>query len=121
MEKINSTDDLKNAIKLLEAQHAVRGKELKDHFKASMESLLPSMTKMLILNKFIGIAAGMASGYFSRRLIVKAPTKLLGSIFGSVLQYGVTNAFLNNSNTTLGKIIRKYLVKKKSVNSEEVI
>lgn len=109
MENMTSTDDLKKAIELLEAEQAVELQQLKEEFYTAYESLKPvNLVKSTLnditsspylIDNIIGTALGLASGYYSKRLVIGASVNRFRKLFGAIVQFGITNVIAKNTNT----------------------
>jgi hypothetical protein len=107
MENMTSTDRLKKAIELLEAEQAVKLQQLKGEFFTAYESLKPVNLVKTTLNEItssphlidniIGTALGLATGYFSKRLVIGASVNRFRKLFGAVMQFGITNVIAKNT------------------------
>ncbi|MCE5345053.1 MAG: hypothetical protein LLG13_02030 [Bacteroidales bacterium] len=114
MQNITSTAALKNAIQLLEAEQAAKGKLLKEQLYLTYESLKPinllrSALKDIsaspyLINDITGTAMSLASGIISKKIIAGKSGNLLRKLLGSVLQLGVTNFMERHSD-----IIRSFI------------
>jgi hypothetical protein len=100
MQKINSGKDLKSAIQLMEAEQAMKGELLKEQIFTTYESLKPVnlITRTMkdlssspyVINSLAGSALGLATGYFSKRIVVGASTNIIRKLIGTALQFGIT-------------------------------
>jgi hypothetical protein len=128
MESINSTDDIRNAIQLLEDEQAIKLDLLKDQFYITYESLKPvnlikstikeiSASPYLVEN-ILGTATSLATGFISRKIVVGASGNLLRKLFGAVLQFGVTNLVANHPEKirAMGQSLIQHIFHKKDVN-----
>ena len=131
MENISCTADIKNAIQLLEAEHAVKEKLLKDQFHLTYESLKPvnllkssikeiSSSPYLIEN-IIGTATGLATGFISRKIVVGASGNLFRKLFGVILQFGVTNLVARHPDgiRSLTQSLFQHIFHKRNANPEK--
>jgi hypothetical protein len=101
MENITSAADIKNAIRFLEADQEVKGQLLRAQFNNTFESLKPvNMLKSAVqeissspfmMTNIAGAVAGLATGYFSKRVVFGASKNILKRMLGIALQFGVTN------------------------------
>lgn len=101
MENITSAADIKNAILFLEANREVKGQVLRAQFNNTFESFKPvNMLKSAVqeissspflLTNIAGAAVGLATGYFSKRVVFGASKNILKRSLGIALQFGVTN------------------------------
>jgi hypothetical protein len=128
MESINSTDDIRNAIQLLEDEQAIKLDLLKDQFYITYESLKPvnlikstikeiSASPYLVEN-ILGTATSLATGFISRKIVVGGSGNLLRKLFGAVLQFGVTNLVANHPEKirAMGQSLIQHIFHKKDVN-----
>lgn len=96
MEKITSTNNLRNAILLLEAERADSGALLKEKFNQTYESfkpvnLLRSAVKDMVstpqlTDNVLGATVGLAAGYLTKKVIGgkdDGTRQLVGSILGN--------------------------------------
>jgi hypothetical protein len=100
MQSITSTMDLKRAIRRLEAQQQDEAQLLKEQFDTAYQSFKPAniiksnLLKMASSNKIISTVLwtglGLASGYFSKRLIVGASGGIFKRLLGSAIQMAVS-------------------------------
>jgi hypothetical protein len=100
MQSITSTMDLKRAIRRLEAQQQDEAQLLKEQFDTAYQSFKPAniiksnLLKMASSNKILSTVLwtglGLASGYFSKRLIVGASGGIFKRLLGSAIQMAVS-------------------------------
>ncbi len=130
MENITSIAELKNAIQLLEMEQVINRQLLKDQFFLTYESLKPvnilkntfkdiSSSPYLIEN-IIGGALGLGTGYLSKKIIVGASGNIIRKIFGSVLQFGVTNLVAQHPDAikSIGQFIFQHIIYRKDRKSK---
>ena len=127
MQNITSTAELKNAIQLLEAEQAVKGQLLKEQFYLTYESLKPvnllkSTLKDIasspyLIDNILGTAMGLATGYLSKKIVVGASGNIFRKLFGSVLQFGVTNVVAQHPDAikSFGQFIFQHIFRKKEI------
>lgn len=109
MKTINSSSALNAAILELETRRATEEKALKADFQRAYESVQPIN---LIRNTFrevqeshdltdniVSIAAGLTSGYLSKKLFVGVSHNPFKKMLGTALMYGVTNLVANHPDT----------------------
>jgi hypothetical protein len=106
MQNISSGAELKNAIQLLQVEQSINGQLLKEQFYLTYESLKPInllkrtlsdvASSPYLIENILGTVAGMASGYLSKKIVVGASHNILRKLFGSVLQFGITNIVSHN-------------------------
>jgi hypothetical protein len=132
MQIITSSDRLRNAIQLLEAEQAFKGQLLKEQLYITYESLMPvnilsnTLTDLAstpnLLDNILGTATGLATGYLSKKVFIGASVNLFRKIIGSLLQVGVTNAFAQHPEgiKSFGNLIIQYFLRKKEKNLEKL-
>lgn len=109
MQKITSVAELKNAIKLSEDEQTLKGKLLKEQFYLTYESFKPVnlLTNTLdniskspyLIDNVLGTAAGLVTGYLSKKIFFGASGNKLKRLFGTILQFGITNIVARNTDT----------------------
>jgi hypothetical protein len=130
MPKIISSTELKHAIQLLEEEQAIKEQLLREQVFLTYESLKPinllkstlkeiSSSPYLIEN-VVGSAVGLATGYVSKKIVVGASAGILRKLFGSILQFGVTNlvAQYPDAIKSAGRYIIQHIFHKKDKESE---
>lgn len=117
MQNISNSFQLKEAIKLLEFEQEIKGQVLKEQFRLTYESLKPAnlflsalndiSTSPNVLDNVIGTAAGLVSGFVSKKVFIGTSGNLIRKLLGSFLQLGVTNLVANHPGTvkTFGQFI----------------
>lgn len=125
MENINTSADLKNAIKILELEQAASGQLLREQFYITYESLKPVnllkstlsdvASSPFLIDNIINTALGLATGYLSKKIVVGTSANLFRKLLGSFLQLGVTNTVSQHPENikSLGKFIVQQLFRKK--------
>ena len=131
MESINTTDDIRDAIQLLEDEQAIKLDLLKDQFYITYESLKPVnlikstikeiSTSPYLVENILGTATSLATGFISRKIVVGGSGNLLRKLFGAVLQFGVTNLVANDPEKirAMGQSLIQHIFHKKDVNPEK--
>jgi hypothetical protein len=131
MQTITSTVALKNAIKLLEAEHAVKGQLLKEQFYMTYESLKPVnlirntlhdiSSSPYLIDNILGTSIGIASGFLTNKIFVGRSGSIIRNLLGTILQFGVTNVVAQHPVVikSLGEVIIQFLLRKKRINSQE--
>lgn len=109
METITSIAGLKKAIELVEAEQAVKLQQLKEQFHPAYERLKPAnlfkttlgdiVSSPYLIDNLIGTALGVATGYFSKRMIIGASVGRVRKILGAIMQFGVTHIVTQHSDT----------------------
>lgn len=129
MQTINSTADLKNAIQLLEAEHAANGKQLKAHFNATYESFKPVNLIRTALNditssphmfdNIVGTTVGLAAGLVSNLVFKGLAGPGIRRVISPVLQSGVTSFVAKHTGSlrTVGEIALLRIFRNKKVKS----
>lgn len=130
MQNINSTAELKYAIELLEVEHVLKGRLLKEQFYLTYESLKPInvlkrtlkelTSSAYLIDNIPGTIMGLASGYLSKKLFTGGSGNIFRKLLGSLLQFGVTNIVAKNSDTikSTGLTIFQHFLQKKIMNSK---
>jgi hypothetical protein len=106
MKTKSSTATLKKAIQLLKEEQALKGKLLTKQFHLTYESLKPvNLLKSTIndvasspylIDNIIGTSVGLVTGYLSKKIIVAGSDSKFRQLFGSILQFGITNLVAKN-------------------------
>ena len=101
MQPITTSDDLKNAIQILEFDQQVREQQLKEHVYLAIESLKPVnlirstiheiTTSPYLIENTLGTAAGLVTGYISKKIATGKSASTVRKLLGTILQFGVTN------------------------------
>jgi hypothetical protein len=130
MEIITNVAGLKNAIRLLEAEQADKGQLLKEQFYLTYESLKPInlikntihdiSTSPYLMENILDTAIGLTTGYLSKKIIVGGSANLFRKLFGSVLQFGVTNLVSQHPDAikTFSQFLIRTIFRKKDKTSE---
>ena len=132
MEPITNSDDLKNAIQILEFDQQIREMELKEQVYLTVESLKPVnlikstlhevASSPYLIDNVLGATVSLASGYVSRKLVVGGSHNIIRKLFGAILQFGVTNVVAQRSDQikSIAEFIYKRFLRKKEMNSENL-
>ncbi|MBN1339284.1 MAG: hypothetical protein JXA03_08170 [Bacteroidales bacterium] len=130
MANITSGKELRNAIQLLQAEQAIKGQLLKEQVFTTYESLKPvnlikSTLKDLssspyLIENIVGSAVGIATGYASKKIVVGASASIFRKLFGTILQFGITNLVAQRSDTikSVGQYIVQQIFRKSEKGSE---
>ncbi len=125
MENRSSSDELQNAIRLLEAEQSVKLKLMKEQFHLTYESLSPvnlieSTMKNIasspyLIDNILGTLIGLATGYLSKKVVVGMSGSKLRRFFGAIMQLGVTKLVAQNPSVikSFGKYIYHRISHKK--------
>jgi len=132
MQNITTSDDLKNAIQLLEVEQTLKGTQLKEQFFLTYESFKPVnlITSTLsdiakspfLIENILGTVMGLATGYMSKTLFIGSSGNKLRKLLGTVLQFGITNVVAQNSDTikSFGRSLFHNIFHKREKNTEKV-
>jgi hypothetical protein len=133
MQNITSSEELKNAILLLEVEQASKRELLKEQLNVTYESLKPIniIRKTLrdltssqdLTDNILGTASGLASGYLSKKIFIGTSGNLFRKLIGSILQFGVTTVVSQHPDVikSLGKVVLQYLLRKRGTNFRESV
>ena len=125
MENITSSAELKIAIQKLEIEQAENGRLLKEHFLITYQgiksvSILKTFFKEIVSPSslwegLVENVISMASGYFSKKIIVGRSDNSLRKLIGNLLQLGVANVVAQNFQTieSAGKYLFYHFFSKK--------
>lgn len=110
MQTITTSDELKNAIQILEFDQKVRELQLKEQVYLAIESLKPAnlirskvhdiTSSPYLIENILGTAVGLVSGYISKNIATGKSQNLVRKLFGIIIQFGVTN------------VVARHLIKK---------
>ena len=133
MQNINSTAELKYAIELLEVEHVLKGRLLKEQFYLTYESLKPInvlkrtlkelTSSAYLIDNIPGTIMGLASGYLSKKLFTGGSGNIFRKLLGLILQFGVTNVVTRNSEVikSVGLSVFQHFLQKKVMNSKNSV
>jgi hypothetical protein len=101
MKKRNETDTLKETIALLEYRQSQELRILKEQFEVTYDSLKPlniikrvyseMTTSPDLKGNLLSNAIAMATGYITRKVIVRSSHNPFKRLLGNVLQFAITN------------------------------
>ncbi len=106
MQPIASTTELKDAIRQLEEKQIEQGQLLKEQFSVTFESIKPAnllksfgmdIVSNGFINTILNTTLGLATGYFSRKLVIGSSGNRLKILIGNFLQLGMTGILTNPS------------------------
>lgn len=127
MKNITSTDNLRDAIQLLEVERTTSGELFKEQFFQTYESFKPVnllrgvvkdiLTTPQLTDDVLGATVGLAAGYLTKKIIVGKSTDEIRILVGSVLGNGVTNLVAQHPETI--KAIFRYIISIFSTNKKE--
>jgi len=122
MHKATAAQAVKKSISVLERRQTEEGKLLKQQFTITFESIKPLNVLRKIISdisepselkeNLIQTAAGLITGYISRKLLVRSSKNPLLRISGVYLQYAVTNFVSKHSDSI--KALGAYYINKLS-------
>ena len=125
MQNITTTEELKNAIQILEVEQTLKGQLLKEQLYVTYNSLkavnlITNTLKEVVSSPFmidniLGTVLGLATGYYSKKILIGTSGNILRKIFGSMFQFGVTKVVAQPVNfvKSLGQYIFQHLLHKK--------
>jgi hypothetical protein len=106
MQNITSVAGLKNAIQFKEVEQAVKGQHLKEQLFFTIESIRPASlikgtlkdlaSSPKLYENILGAAAGLATGYLSKKIVIGFSGGIVRKIVGTVLQLGVAGLVTKN-------------------------
>jgi hypothetical protein len=125
MEAITTTDELKNAIQILEFDQQIREQQLKEQVYLTIESLKPVnlikstlhevVSSPHLIDNLLGVAMGLTSGYITKKIALGKSVSVIRKILGTLLEFGITNVVAQNTDSikTFGQSIYQYFLRKK--------
>jgi len=106
MKNIRKAEDLKEAIKELEAKKLITEEALKRQFHETVDDFKPvnilknTVSEVTAAPQFkhniLNLVVGLGAGYLTRRIAVGKKAGLLAKTIGTVLQFGVTTLVAKN-------------------------
>lgn len=130
MQNITNAAQLKMAIESLKVEQEMSEELLKAQFRLTYENLKPVniikntlknlTSEPALMDNLVGTSIGLASGYLSKKIVVGNSGNIFRKIFGSLLEYGVTNLVASNPETI--KSISQFvfnMFRKKETKSEQ--
>ncbi|EKD31078.1 MAG: hypothetical protein ACD_77C00407G0005 [uncultured bacterium] len=118
MGNISSVGELKESIRQLEMEQAIKGELLKEQFfttydSFSLISLLRNSFKKTasspdLINDVLGTALGLATGFISKKIFIGSSGNVFRKIFGSALQLGVISFVSQHSREV--KLLGHFLI-----------
>jgi hypothetical protein len=125
MQKITSTGELRDAIRLLEEKQSMGGKLLKEHFFIVLDSVKPVniikntfkevASEPDLISNILSTTLGLTAGYVSNKTVVGSSGNLFRKLLGTILQFGVTSIIIKNPETiksTVQSISKLFLRRK---------
>ena len=96
-------------LRFLKKNRLVKGQQLKDQLFLTYESFKPAkliqstlkdlVTSPYMLDNIIDTSLSIATGYFTKRIVVGASSNIIRRILGTVIQVGATKFISNHSGT----------------------
>ena len=118
MESITTTDELKNAIQILEFDQQIREQQLKEQVFLTIESLKPAnlirntiyeiTSSPHLVENTLSTVVGLITGYFSKKIATGKSGNFVRNLLGTILQFGVTN------------VVARNMLKNKNRNNEHI-
>jgi hypothetical protein len=125
MKKITSVTELKDAIQILEEEHAIKEQQLKEQFLITLEGFKPAKLigntfKEMVVSPFfieniIDTTVSLATGYLSRKIVVGTSSNIIRKFLGFLMQAGVSNIVAKHPDTikSIGQTIFQNIFRKK--------
>ncbi|NJK93817.1 MAG: hypothetical protein HC905_01785 [Bacteroidales bacterium] len=125
METITNRAELKNAVRLLEIEQGIKGRELKEQFQKAYDSLKPvsifkSITKDVVsspnlIGNILATTISLTTGFYTNKIIVGTSAGIMRKLLGSVVQSGVTAFIARHPEalTSAGKFISQLITSRK--------
>jgi hypothetical protein len=125
MQDITSAAGLKDAIRLLEAEHSDKGQELKKQLFLTYSSLKPVnlirstlddvASSPYLIDNIIGTVMGLTTGFISKKIFIGASGNKFRKLIGHVLQFGVTNFVAQHHDTikSFNQTVFHFLLRRK--------
>jgi hypothetical protein len=132
MSKISSRAELNDAIKYLELEQKVTGRQLKEQVKGITEDLRPVnliasvmkdvVSSPFIIERVVGAALGVGTGYISRKIIAGTSGNPLRRLIGSAMQLAITTIATKNlvPVSLMGRFLFKKIFGKKEIKPQEL-
>lgn len=133
MRKPNAADSLKETIRLLEIRHAEEGREFKEQFKLTYESLKPANIikstirdlaySVEVKNNLFDTVLSLISSFMAKRILKDSKSGFFARIFRVMAHFGITNMITNNSEEIrlyLANLIERFFTPKEKVVETEV-
>lgn len=121
IEIVESTADLKAAIKRLERKRSVMEDDLQEKFHEILEELKPAnilkttirevQESVPLKHNLLKVALGLGAGYFSRKLVIGKSAGFAKKALGTALQFGVTHLIARKGDESEEKVPLKNKMK----------
>jgi hypothetical protein len=131
MKPITTTEELKNAIDILETERTLKGQQLREQLLLSYERLKPvnlikdafseAASSPHLITNILGTTVGLVSGYLSKVMIVAGSGNKVRRLLGLIFQFGVTNVVAQHAGTiqSIGQSIFQKFRRNKEANPEK--
>ena len=129
MQQITSIEGLRNKIRLLKDEQALKEQELKKQLTITLESLKPVnlvrstfihvVSSPYFIDNMVGIGVGLATGYLSGKIVTGASRVIVRRLFGAFLQSGIAR-LVNQRHVTSAsprQPVIKNIFRKKELNT----
>lgn len=126
MGNISSAEELKESIRKLELEQAIKGELLKEQLLTTYDSfsviglirnsLKKTATSPDLINDVLGTALGLATGFVSKKIFIGSSGNIIRKLAGSALQLGVISFVSKHSGEvkSLGHfLIKQFFSKRK--------
>jgi hypothetical protein len=129
MQTTDATEELKNAIRLVEIRQSMNGQLLKEQLLFTYDTLKPAnlirstlkevTSSPFLIGNLTGSVIGLTTGYLSKKIVIGSSVSVLRKLMGYILQYGVTNIISKNAEVieSYGKSFLKRLFSKRKTES----
>lgn len=121
MGTITTSAELKEAIRLLEIEQELKGQMLKAQFMKAYESVKPvnlfkslakeAITSPNIIGNVLSTTIGLATGFYTNKIIVGASAGILRKLMGSAISSGITSIIARHPQvlTSAGTFISRFI------------
>lgn len=126
MGNISSAEELKESIRKLEMEHAIKGEQFKEQLLTTYDSfsvislirnsLKKTASSPDLINDVLGTALGLATGFVSKKIFIGSSGNVIRKLAGSALQLGVISFVSKHSREvkSLGHfLIKQFFSKRK--------
>jgi hypothetical protein len=129
MQTTDATEELKNAIRLVEIRQSMNRQLLKEQLLFTYDTLKPAnlirstlkevTSSPFLIGNLTGSVIGLTTGYLSKKIVIGSSVSVLRKLMGYILQYGVTNIISKNAEVieSYGKSFLKRLFSKRKTES----
>jgi hypothetical protein len=126
MGTITTLHELKNAIHLLKTEQVLKGNALKEKFQKTYKSLKPvsifinlakdAISTPYVISAILTTTIGLATGFYTKKIIVGASAGIIRKLMGSAISSGVTAIIVRHPEvvTSAGKFIARFVSARKT-------